>query len=154
MLETPQVVQTNAQPLALIPITASWEDMPKVMGPGIAELLAEITSQGIKPVGEIFTHHLRRPTDTFEFEICVAVERPINPFGRVQPGEYPAAKMARTVYQGPYEGLADAWPEFLDWIEKNSITTSEELWEAYIVGPHSNPDPVAWRTELSRRIAD
>ena len=154
MLETPQIVQTDARPIAFIPITASWQEMPKVMGPGIAELLAEITSQGAKPVGEIFTHHLRRPTDTFEFEISVPVDRPIQADGRVQPGEYPAAKMARTVYQGPYEGLADAWPEFLDWIEKNNHTTTEELWESYTVGPHSTPDPAAWRTELSRRVVE
>lgn len=154
MIETPQVIQTTAQPIAFIPVTVSWEDMPKVMGPGIAELLAEITSQGTKPVGEIFTHHLRRPTDTFEFEICVAVEKPIKAFGRVQPGEYPATKMARTVYQGPYEGLADAWPEFMDWVEKNNLTTSAELWESYSVGPHSNPNPAAWRTELSLRIVE
>ena len=126
--------------------------MPKVMGPGIAELLAEITSQGGKPAGEIFTRHLRRPTDTFEFEISVPVAAPIRAGGRVQPGEYPAVKMARTVYHGPYEGLADAWPAFFAWIEENGHTPSEELWEAYTVGPHSNPNPSDWRTELSQRI--
>lgn len=154
MLETPQIVHTEAQPIAFIPIVVSWEKMPKIMGPGIAELLAEITSQGIKPVGNIYTHHLRRPTDTFEFEISIGVERPIQPCGRVQPGEYPAIRMARTVYQGPYEGLADAWPEFMDWVEKNGHSTSEELWESYTVGPHSNPNPAAWRTELSMRVID
>jgi effector-binding domain-containing protein len=154
MLETPQIVETSAFPIAFIPMTVSWQEMPKVMGPGIAELLAEITSQGAKPVGEIFTHHLRRPTDTFEFEISVPVDRPIKAEGRVQPGEYPATRMARTVYQGPYEGLADAWPEFFDWIEKNGHTTTEEMWESYTVGPHSNPNPSTWRTELSRRLAD
>ncbi len=154
MLETPQVVQTTAHPIAYIPVTATWQEMPQVMGPGIAELLAEITAQGVKPVGEIFTHHLRRPADTFEFEISVPVSAPIKACGRVQPGEYPAVKMARTVYQGPYEGLGDAWPEFSEWIEKNGHATSEELWEAYTVGPHSNPDPAAWRTELSQQIVN
>lgn len=152
MIETPQIVETTALPLAIIPIVASWQDMPKVMGPGIAELLAAITAQGIKPAGEIFTHHLRRPTETFDFEISVPVSTPIAAAGRVQPGEWPAMKMARTVYHGAYEGLGDAWPEFMDWIAAKGHTTTDELWECYTVGPHSTPDPSAWRTELSRRI--
>ncbi len=152
MIDTPQIVQTTAQPLAIIPIVASWQDMPKVMGPGIAELLAVITAQGIKPAGEIFTHHLRRPTETFEFEISVAVETPILAAGRVQPGVWPAMKVARTVLHGPYEGLADAWPEFMDWVAANGYTTTDELWESYTVGPHATPDPAAWRTELSLRL--
>jgi len=152
MIETPQIIQTAARPTAIIHATVSWQEMPATMGPGIAELLAAIHAQGIAPAGEIFTHHLRRPTDTFDFEISVPVATPIIPAGRVQPGEWPALKMARTVYHGPYEGLADAWPEFMDWIKANGHQTTDELWESYTVGPHSNPNPAAWRTELSMTL--
>lgn len=154
MIETPHILQTSAQPIAFIPVSVTWQEMRNTMGPGIAELLATVQAQGITPAGEIFTHHLRRPTDTLEFEISVPVSRPITPAGRVQPGEWPALKMARTVYQGPYEGLADAWPAFFEWLEKNGHQTTDELWESYTVGPHSNPDPAAWRTTLSRKLLD
>lgn len=154
MIEPPEIVQTTAKPIASIHLTVSWEDMQKVMGPSVAELLARVTKQGAHPVGEIYTHHFRRPTDTFDFEVCVPVSAPIAAEGRVQPGEWPAMKMVRTVYPGPYEGLEEAWPEFMEWIEKNGHSTTEELWESYTVGPHSNPDPAAWRTELSRRIVE
>lgn len=152
MIETPKIIETTARPLAIIPIVASWQDMPKVMGPGIAEILAAITAQGIQPAGEMFTRHLRQPTETFDFEISVPVATPITPAGRVQPSEWPAMTMVRTVYHGPYEGLGDAWPEFMEWIAANGHTTSDELWESYTVGPHSTPDSSAWRTELSRRV--
>jgi effector-binding domain-containing protein len=152
MLETPQIIQTSARPTAIIPVIVSWEEMTVTMGPGIAELLAAITAQGIAPAGEIFTRHLRRPTESFDLEISVPVATPVTAVGRVRPSEWPALKMARTVYHGPYEGLGDAWPEFMDWIEKNGHTTTEELWESYTVGPRSNPDPNSWRTELSRAI--
>jgi effector-binding domain-containing protein len=154
MIEPPQIVQTESRAIAFIPITASWEEMPKVMGPGIAELLAVITAQGMTPTGEIYTHHLRRPTDTFAFKICVPVAGVVLAAGRVQPGEWPSMKMARTVYQGPYEGLENAWPEFFDWITANGLTTSDELWEGYTVGPHSHPDSSAWRTELSLQVVN
>jgi len=154
MIETPQIIQTIARPIAFIPVTVTWREMPATMGPGIAELLSTVRAQGIAPAGEIYTHHLRRPTETFDFEICVPVSQPITAAGRVQPGEWTAFKMASTVYHGPYEGLADAWPEFFEWIEKNGHQTTDELWESYTVGPHSSPDPTTWRTGLSRRLVN
>lgn len=29
-----------------------------------------------------------------------------------------------------------------------------DAWERYVVGPGSDPDPSAWRTELSRPLAE
>jgi effector-binding domain-containing protein len=60
--------------------------------------------------------------------------------------------VARTVYHGDYEGLGEAWSEFLDWIEANGHTATKDLWEVYPVGPDDNPDPAAWRTELSKQL--
>ena len=50
--------------------------------------------------------------DTFDFELGVEVSTPVKATGRVKPGELRAAKVARTVYRGPYEGLPAAWGEF------------------------------------------
>ena len=72
--------------------------------------------------------------------------------GRVQPSQWPAIKVARTVYNGPYEGLGEAWGEFIDWIENNGHTPAPDLWECYLVGPESSPDPADWRTELNRPL--
>ena len=152
MLDTPQIIQTAAQVTAFIHVTVSWEGIRDVMGPGIGELLATIAAQGIAPVGPVFTHHLRRPTDTFDFEISVPVSAPVSASGRVQPGTWPVMKMARTFYHGGYEGLGDAWGEFLDWIEANGHAQAPDLYECYITGPEANPDPSTWRTELSRPL--
>jgi effector-binding domain-containing protein len=56
------------------------------------------------------------------------------------------------VYHGGYEGLGDAWGEFGTWIEANGYTPAADLWECYLAGPESNPDPANWRTELNRPI--
>ena len=124
------------------------------MGPGIRELMDALAVQGIPPAGPWFTHHLRRPTDTFDFEISVPVDAPIVATGRVLPSEWPSMKVARTVYHGGYEGLGDAWGEFLGWIAAHSHRSAEDLWERYTVGPESTPDPATWRTELSRQIIE
>jgi effector-binding domain-containing protein len=88
----------------------------------------------------------------FDFEISVPVTRPIVATGRVQPSYLPAAKVARTVYHGPYEGLGGAWAEFMTWIEAGGHMPAENLWERYLIGPESTPDPAVWQTELSRPL--
>lgn len=152
MIEPPHLTQTTAQATAIIPVTVSRDEIQSVMGPTLQELFAVLAAQGISPAGPWFTHHLRRPTDTFDFEVSVPVVSPVAPAGRVQPSEWPAMTVARTVYHGPYEGLADAWCEFLRWVEGTGHPQTPDLWERYLTGPESSPDPAAWRTELNQPV--
>jgi effector-binding domain-containing protein len=153
MLDTPQITETATQLTAAIHLTIPREEIQSVMGPGIGELMSTIAAQGVTPTGPWFTHHFRIAPDTWDFEISVPVSAQVAASGRVRPGTWPVMKVARTVYHGPYEGLADAWGEFLDWIAANGHTAAEDLYESYIAGPESSPDPVNWRTELTKPLA-
>jgi effector-binding domain-containing protein len=152
MIDTPQITQSTARQVAMIRLTVPSSEIQTVMGPGIREVMDTLAAQGITPAGPWFTHHMRRPTDVFDFEICVPVTIPVVPAGRVKPGVLPAATVARTVYHGPYEGLGAAWGEFMDWIEAKGHTPREDLWETYTVGPESGSDSTKWRTELNRPL--
>lgn len=152
MIEEPQIIQTTGQPSAIIHVTVSQEEIQNVMGPTLQELLGAIAAQGIAPTGPWFTHHLRRPAETFDFEVSVTVLTAIKAVGRVQPSEWPAMKVARTVYHGGFEGLGDAWTELLDWIEANGHRPTEDLWERYTVGPEASDNPADWRTELTQPL--
>ena len=113
MLDTPHITQTTAQITAIIHLTIPRAEMQKVFGPCIGELMAAIASQGSEPVGSVFTHHLKIVPDIFDFELSVRVSAPVVAAGRVKPSQWPAMKVARTVYHGPYEGLPAAWREFM-----------------------------------------
>jgi effector-binding domain-containing protein len=152
MLDKPQVIQTSVQRAAIIPLTIPRAEIRNVMGPGIAELMAAVAAQGIGPAGPIFSHHLKMDPGTFDFEIGVPVTGPVTASGRVKAGQLPAATVARTVYHGPYEGLGPAWAEFEAWIVAAGHTPAPDLWECYVAGPESNPDPATWRTELNRPL--
>jgi effector-binding domain-containing protein len=154
MNETAQIVQTSSQLSAIIPITVPRSQMMEVMGPGIHEAMAAAQEQGIGPAGAWFAHHLRIEPEIFDFEICVPVTAPVKPTGRVLASEWPAMKVIRTVYHGPYEGLGDAWGEFMGWIESQGLKTTEDLWERYLVGPEVGPDGELYRTELNRQLAE
>jgi effector-binding domain-containing protein len=152
MLDTPQIVQTAAQLAAVIRLTIPREEIRNVMGPGIGEVMAAVAAQGIGPAGPVFSYHLRMDPGIFDFEIGVPVTKPVTPVGRVQPGQLPATKVARTVYRGPYEGLGAAWGEFGAWITASGHKPAPDLWECYVSGPESSPDPANWRTELNRPL--
>jgi len=124
------------------------------MGPGLRELKEEVEAQGIAIAGPWFTHHLRLHPATFDFELSVPVAKQVTPAGRVQPGEWPAMRMATAVYQGGYEGLGAAWKEFDAWIWAERLAPADDLWERYVAGPEAGSDPADWRTELSRRLVD
>lgn len=152
MLDKPKIIQTVDQPTAVIHLTIPKDEIQNVMGPGIMELHAALAKQGIQPTGPWFTHHFKIVPDSWDFEICLPVSTPVTPAGRVKPGRWPAMKVARTVYRGGFEGLGDAWSDFMDWIEANGHQPAEDLWERYLAGPESSTNPADWRTELNRPL--
>jgi effector-binding domain-containing protein len=152
MIDKPEITQTTAQPTAIIRFTIPRNEIQHVMGPGYQELMATVAAQGIAPTGPWFTHHLKMDPETFDFELGVPVATPISAVGRVTASQLPAATVARTVYHGDYEGLGDAWGEFGAWIDAEGHTAGPNLWECFVAGPESSPDPAAWRTELNRPL--
>ena len=152
MIETPEIVQTAAHQAAVIRLTIPRSEMRNAFGPAVQELMSTLAGQVVKPVGAVFAHHLRMPPDMWDFELGVEVASPVKASGRVKPGQLPAAKVARTVYHGPYDGLPQAWGAFVSWMKANGHEQKEDLWEVYQVGPQSSSDPAQWRTELNRPL--
>jgi effector-binding domain-containing protein len=153
MIDKPQIVETKAQQTAVIHLTIPREEIMHVMGPAIGEVMTAVAAQGIAPTGPVFSYHFRMDPKVFDFEVGVPVTNPVAAVGRVKPGELPAAKVARTIYHGPYEGLGDGWGEFDKWIQASGHATTGSLWECYLTGPESGPDSSKYRTELNRPLA-
>jgi effector-binding domain-containing protein len=154
MLDAPQIVQTTRQLTAVIRLTIPREEIQSVMGPAIAEVRAAVAAQGLTPTGPWFSHHFRMHPAVFDFEVGVPMSTSVAAAGRVTAGILPAARVARTIYHGSYEGLPDAWGELETWIEVEGHTSRPDLWERYVVGPETSHDPMTWCTELNRPLND
>ena len=152
MISTPDIVQTETEPAAVIQILVPRSEMQMVFGPAVEELIAVLAAQGIEPQSAVFAHHLSMSASDFDFELGVKIAGTVTPSGRVRPGQLPAARVARTVYSGPYEGLHGAWTEFEAWLTANGHQAAKSLWELYAVGPQTTDDPEGWRTELTRPL--
>ncbi|MEZ5975922.1 MAG: GyrI-like domain-containing protein [Planctomycetota bacterium] len=153
MIESHRILETEAHPAAVIHLTIPREQMPAEMPTAIHEILAALQAQGVQPTGPLFAHHLNLSSDLFDFEVGFPVGGAIAAAGRVRPGNLPAAKVVQTVYHGPYEGLFSAWQSFGDQaasdLAAGGLKPASNLWERYLTGPESDPDPSTWRTELN-----
>ena len=154
MIEKPEVIGTKEQATASIHLTIPGRDMPKYMDPAIQEILKVLADQGVQPTGPMFSYHYRRPSDTFDFEIGFPVAKAIKPTGRVMNSKLPAEKVVRSVYQGPYEGLAQAWPALQNWVRENGHGEMGRFWECYLTNPGEVTDPKKYRTELNWVISE
>ncbi len=152
MTDFPKIMSTVDQPYAALHVTVPREQIQQVMGPAISEVYAAVAAQGITPAGPWFTHHLRRPDCSFDFEVCVPVGTGVLAAGRVKPGIWRAMTVARTEYRGNYTGLGGAWGEFAAWVERKGLKTASDLWEVYQIGPESSDNPEDWRTELNWEV--
>lgn len=152
MIDTPQIIETTEQLTAIIHLCVPREEIGKVMGPAIAEVMAVAGAQGVGPVGPWLTHHLRMDPAVFDFEVAVPVSAPVTASGRVRAGRLPAVTVARTVYRGPYEGLGDAWGQFTEWIKANGHTPRTDLWECYVVGTETTSEATNFRTQLNQPL--
>ena len=152
MIDAPHIAQTVAQQTAVIRLNIPCAEMMTAFGPAAGELMTTLAAQGITLTGPVFAHNLKMTPGIFDFEVGVAVAAQVTATGRVKPSEWPAMKVARTVYHGPYEGLPDAWGEFTKWIDADGHAPAEDLWECYVTGPHSDPDSATWQTALNRPL--
>lgn len=152
MITPPIIIESQELLTAVISLNIPRAEIQHVMGPAVQEILGALAAQRLRPVGPWFSHHRQITPDRFDFDACFPVSAPVAPAGRVKPGRLPARTVARTVYQGPYEGLGQAWGEFSKWVAASGHAPAPDLWEVYQVGPHANPDPSAWLTELNRPL--
>ena len=155
MIDTPAIVTTGQVRTAIVRLTCPRTEVQKVMGPAISELMQTVAAQGVGPTGTWYCLHHRVSPGVFDFEVGVPVSSKVKDAGRVTNGILPAAqRVARTVYHGGYEGIGAAWGEFGKWIEADGHRPASHLWERYLSGPDSSPDPGKWRTELNRPLLD
>lgn len=149
MLDPPQIIVFPEQRLtAVLRVDCTCEEIHLVMGRGVRELLDTIHAQGVVAAGSLYTHHLRLPTDCFELEIGVPVNRLVESTGRVRAGAWPGMRAARTVYRGRYEDLPQFWRSFRLWVREQGLRATDDLWECYLSGPECGQDATRWRTEL------
>lgn len=64
-------------------------------------------------------------------------------------GKLPAVKVVRSVHQGPYDNLGQAWGALQKWVREQGYGETGRFWESYLNNPDEVKDPKDYLTELN-----
>ncbi len=104
MIDEPRIVSSEEQLTAVIRFTIPRHEIQQVMGPAIGEVMGVVAAQGIGPAGPVFSYHLRKDPETFDFEVGVQVRSEVKPSGRVRPGARRRRICGSSTSPGPSPG--------------------------------------------------
>jgi effector-binding domain-containing protein len=152
-LDKPYRARIEAQTVARIHVVTPRPEMRSAFHAACQEISDILQAGGVTPTGRLGAHYHSRPTDTFDFDVYLPIDKSLQPSGRVEIAEIPATEVIRTVHQGSYEELPQAWHEFVDWVSANGFKTREDAFEVYTFGPMDDENPSTWKTELNCTFA-
>lgn len=89
------------------------------------------------------------PTQTARLEVGFVTDRAVRPEGDVAVSALPAARVARTVHHGSFDGLGASWERLHNWVREQGLTPGPVMWEVYVTQPTPDMDPRDLRTELN-----
>ncbi|WP_017835199.1 GyrI-like domain-containing protein [Dietzia sp. UCD-THP] len=146
------VVRATAVPMATIA-----EFFDSAFGTALPALFAA----GVTPAAAPFASYTRiteEPEPQADLEIGFPLAEPLpdgvvaEPEGeggmRVVASELPAGQVAAMSYLGSYDGLGEAWQEFMGEIGSLGRAPGTPFWEAYVTEPSPDIDPATLRTDL------
>lgn len=154
-----QVIDFPGFPTAVVRGTAEpTADMHAFMDAAFTALGAAIARGELHPAGPAFARYegdVRLGLGAHvDLEVGFPLEAPLPaPLGgegvQVQPSALPACRLAIARHTGPYEGLPQAWPEFLAQVQELGLEPADLFWEAYDTPPGPDVDPATLVTGLA-----
>lgn len=88
--------------------------------------------------------------ETSESTVDMAAGAPVTSVtatsGDITELELPGGRVASAIYTGPYEGIPNAWDEFMQQLSAQDESGVEPCWEEYLTDPSQEPDSSKWQT--------
>ncbi|WP_166804901.1 GyrI-like domain-containing protein [Cryobacterium sp. Sr8] len=133
----------------VIPITA----MVDYFGRAFTTSAAELGKQGAYPAGPAIALYHGKPTDIVDVTAGFPVEQPVTSTPEASVVTLPGGPAIQTVHTGSYDSMTGTYDELMAWVTEKDLTMSEDMWEEYLTGPESDPDPSTWTTRIVRPLA-
>jgi effector-binding domain-containing protein len=122
--------------------------MTEFFGRAFAAAAAELSKQGSHPAGAPVALYHGQPTDTVDVTAGFPVAAPVTPTAALAVATLPGGSAVETIHVGPYDTLSDTYARLATWMAEQKLTPAADMWEEYLVGPGSEPDPAKWRTRI------
>lgn len=136
--------QVTAAVRAVVPMA----ELAGFFARAFTEVLATATGQGVPIAGPAFALYHGRPIDKVDLEAGFVVGGAVRPAGEVVAGSLPAGRAVVTMHIGRYEDMPATYDALLSWMAEQGLNPAPDMWEEYLDGPNSEPDPAKWRTRI------
>ena len=145
----PTLIHTDEVTTAVVHGVVPMAEIAAFFDSSFSVLAAVLADQGIAPTGPAFARYAGPPGEHADVQVGFPTEERVSSSGEVRAGSLPAARVARTVHAGGFDGLGGAWASLAGWIDAQGLTPGPDLWEVYVTEPNPDMDPADLRTELS-----
>lgn len=136
------------QPVAAVRSRVRMDELPDAFSSAFHRVFAALAEAGIRASGAPYARYRGMPTDTVDVEIGFPVESPFPGSGDVIGETLPAGRAVEALHSGDYDSLRGTYEEVERWMRAHDVIPSDQMWEVYLSGPESDPDPATWRTRI------
>jgi predicted enzyme related to lactoylglutathione lyase/effector-binding domain-containing protein len=144
----PTQVHCTAQPTATVRETVAMSALTQFFGRAFGAVMAEVQRQNVQLAGPPFALYRGMPTETVDVEAGFPVDHSLSDTETVVSGMLPETDAFEAIHTGPYETLGETYSAIQDHIRKAGRNPSDAMWEFYLNGPPTEPDPARWQTRV------
>lgn len=149
------VIEVPGTPAAVVEAReVAMEDLPALFDNTFTGLFPALAEAEVEPVGPAFALYTKQPSETVDLQVGIPISagltqaQPIEGGLIVIPSELPAGSMAVVSHFGGYDGLGEAWAQFLKDVVAAGHHPGLPFIELYVTEPSPEADPATLRTDL------
>ena len=148
MTPEPVPVHCSEQPTAVVREQVALDALTEFFGRAFGTVAAEAHAQNVQLAGPPFALYRGMPAQTVDVEAGFPVAGTLSGTPAVAAGTLPEADAFEAVHVGSYETLTETYAALQDRIREAGKNPSATMWEFYLNGPSTEPDPSKWQTRV------
>ncbi|WEO76299.1 GyrI-like domain-containing protein [Cryobacterium sp. SO2] len=145
-----QMDRIELEPRTLLGVheVVKMADLTDYFGRAFEASAAALARQGLAPAGPPLALYHGMPTDTVDVTAGFPVAATAQATEGVAVTTLPDGPAVATVYVGPYNGMTRTYDEIAAWLQAEKLTPRPDMWEEYLSGPDTDPNPATWQTRI------
>jgi len=145
-----QIDRIELEPRTMLGVqeTVKMADLTEYFARAFGAAATEIARQGLAPAGPPLALYHGMPTDTIDVTAGFPVAGPVHPTPDLVVTDLPTGAAIASIYTGPYDGMTRTYDEIAAWLTANDLAPRADMWEEYLTGPDTDPDPATWQTRI------
>ncbi|MFO7689344.1 MAG: GyrI-like domain-containing protein [Cryobacterium sp.] len=131
-----------------LPEVVRMEQISDYMGRALTAAAADIGRAGAIPAGPALALYRGTVADTADVTAGFPVAAPVPTSRGTEVVALPTGEAIEAVHVGPYDTLGQTYEHLMAYFAEQNLTPASVMWEQYVVGPDTEPDPQKWRTRI------